>query len=184
MSRLTVNVLDLTIYVCDVNNTLQYKPFVKPSSLGVPLSSESLHLPSVHRWPIGENARLARISSNPADYLVARRGRAQRLANYYSDEQVIDEVMSTNAFKGYRSRRSAAQLELFSKTTWFVLPGHPLWRNCNLNWLMDSVINHPSMKSLWLCKHVVPLPVVKCSWTNPTRHFHLCLRDVNKKHVI
>ena len=53
--------------------TLDYKPYFKPSGLGIPLSPSSAHIENVHKiWPIGYIRRLSANSSTHDDFKSAK----------------------------------------------------------------------------------------------------------------
>ena len=75
---------------------LDYKPYIKPTSLGMVLNVSSAHVPIIHeQWPLAEAKRFQRLSSSRGHYEVSRDLLIQRLVKFDSHPHVITNIKNT-----------------------------------------------------------------------------------------
>ena len=91
--------LDVAFFKGDTWNRskqLDYKPFIKPSSLGMVLNSTSNHVPTIHeQWPLAEIKRYQRLSSTRGHFEVARDLFVQRMKKFDAQDHVIASIHNT-----------------------------------------------------------------------------------------
>ena len=176
--------LDIEIY--KNGGRLNWRPFIKATSLGIPLHETSNHHNSLHAaWPTGYLYRLARHSSTYHGYANAKRIFIERLEEYNFCPVIIARLKSLNAFWRTRRDHVAGEPEERHRRTWLVLPSHPLWHQAGIAAVLNDFTspNGNLWHSLWEVAgqsaptRAVSMPSLAVSWRNDDKHLYLRLRN-------
>ena len=132
--------LDVTFFKGDTWNRskqLDYKPFIKPSSLGMVLNSTSNHVPTIHeQWPLAEIKRYQRLSSTRGHFEVARDLFVQRMKKFDAQDHVIASIHNTfprdrkqvdQATSLRHWHRILQKMESNKNCVWLPFPFHTAW---------------------------------------------------------
>ena len=165
-SLISLDWLDVTTFID--GNHLKYRPFVKPSQLGVPLLPSSQQAPAVHRsWPYAELGRLRRNSSSLYDYIVSKQQFLHRLQSYGYPMHWIRDLMH------HTHRKSLRRVD--ANNVFCILPWHPALAGMFRFW--KEYCMHPISKAfvagLTVQPHNFPY---KFGWKNPGPHLIFVLR--------
>ena len=97
-----------------------WRPYRKPTAVGVPLHHSSAHPPTVHKsWPISEVSRVYKLSSTAEQFLLAKKELLSRWRAFYMRPEIL---ASADAWKPSRAiRRDGAT----NKVIRLVLDFHP-----------------------------------------------------------
>ena len=156
----------LNVKVYRVRNYLHYRPFVKPSSSGVPLSACSAHPNHVHAmWTIGRLGVLAAHSSSFFGFEAARANFIKRLKYFnfpraltkhlekedpYTRGRVRDILAfpsETRAPVPWCSFLNRTRLGEFSPF-WIPIPWHPCWFRAGFNSVIRTLTSGPVWRQL------------------------------------
>ena len=141
--------LDLTIAKpADNSRRLQYWPYFKATSLGVPLGTRSAHPFSLHRsWPRAYCFRLAAHSSSRKHYMKARATFIGRLKQSFFEESIIKELQDLNAWSVLRRRNLLPRPPRPPRTgegiLWLVVPAQTLWVRSGLTKVTADFLKEP-----------------------------------------
>ena len=189
-----VQFLDLTVEKQE--NKLAYSPFIKPSSLGVPLTTGSAHPKTVLRtWPLAYNNRLGQNSSSSERYHVAKARFVSRLEASYMCPVVVKSVVDTDAFSDLRRKRRLAFFLAEASAQhsppprepvhWVVLPFHPLWAEIGgLARVVRGATQGLEARMLWALANQGAYNTssswqLRITWSNEMKHLFLRLRHIN-----
>ena len=88
-----VQMLDIFIYKGDrfhSSGRLDWRPFIKPTSRSVPLTSSSMHSRHIHQsWPVAEISRMHQLSLHQSDFDFFKQIKIDRFVAFGLDEQVV-----------------------------------------------------------------------------------------------
>ena len=96
ISRRSVPMLDIEVSIPSPDRLcfLSWKPYFKPSSKAVALSTSNCHHPSVHNWPAADLTWLARKSQNRHDFEEAKLRSAMNLIRQSHDPKQIYNLLA------------------------------------------------------------------------------------------
>ena len=157
VSAESVTMLDLTVCKSSTcSGYLKWRPYFKPSSRAVPLSTSSHHHNGVHGWPAADLCRLARNSSTLSDFEHAKLFCIKQLMGKHHDPSRILDMMASHPFNNNMCKPSFFLTEFGSQSL------------CSLS-LMDSTVltivltHHPSVNSSSLGSRTRALCAEYCS---------------------
>ena len=100
-----------------------HRPFVKPTSKGVPLSESSVHKRSTHvSWMKGEIQRLSRLSTNHDDFVFAKGQFLDRLKLHFVSQSAFARLTNYDPYLGNLLRSSRESPSSTKKHWTLVLP--------------------------------------------------------------
>ena len=161
-----MTLLDLYIYTC--GERLEWRPHVKPTSLGVPLCPSCAHPPHVHEmWC---KARINTPAAHSSQYLGFKAARDEfvgRLRKYHFSSDITCELERDDCFTRSVVRRALAQIPTVSEPEpaepstfvnmhrvsgyapfWFPITWHPLLGRARLQRVLKYVGPHAEMRRL------------------------------------
>jgi hypothetical protein len=185
-SPTSIEFLDLCVYRPQNSSVLHFKPHVKPTSLGIPLSVDSAHVPSIcKRWPISYIFRLAMNSSTMSEFAIAKKRFINRLVEHKYPPAYISSFMVCNPWSGVPKSHNFPQVCRSSKNKmWLCLEGHPLWQSLNLTSYANIVASDPEMLFRWRtlkCNFPCDFPFdfsIGVAWRLPGQHYSVHLRKL------
>ena len=189
-SQWQVTFLDLAIYRTPNNPKIQYRPHIKPSSLGIPLHPSSGHPRILHEsWPAAYHSRLAQNSSTKVGYLKAKQVFVNRLISFDISAQITSEIAATDAWTLARRREEVRSTALGEQPLpppaqpqlWLVLPSHPAWWKAGLARVLANARSDPLLQALWgMSGQAAPnnptAPLIRICWKNAVCHMFVTLR--------
>ena len=154
----SANFLDTTVVVATAR--LLVKPFRKPTSVALPLSTTSAHDPCVHvSWPPNMVMRLRRLSSTRE---IAEHAKSELIRWFKASGaprcliaylQQIDPWLSES-----RSYKAINRLYL-------PLPFHPVWAK-HMKWAITSSNQNDDLQYLYQMSFRKEMPQIAPSWRN------------------
>jgi hypothetical protein len=154
VSQKVVQMLDLRL----TNNkgTISTSVAIKPTAMGMPLSSESIHPLSVHEsWTRAYVHRIIRLTSNKDDALRMIDSFIKRLRDHFHSDSILD--MLTQCREDYKNgiqlnNRKREQVQESDKARdWLPMPYHPGFSKYLTSRL--QVANNISARTLWGLGH-------------------------------
>jgi hypothetical protein len=125
-SLVSVPFLDLTVFKTAPereSSLLSWRPYIKPTARHVPLSTESLHPPSVHRsWPKAEMLRMTRRSATSAMAVSWRSHKLQRFQHFMLSPSVLQDCRTWRARSGAEVAKHWCSKPSLSTKVRLVLP--------------------------------------------------------------
>ena len=123
-----------------VGLTIQTKPYVKPTSLGMPLSCESAHPHHVHQsWPRAVISRLSTYASTQGAAEAAKQLIVTRFHRHFTTHGLLRLLLDTpvggNRRCPLQAVESSNRLLLAAESSerlnrvWCTIPYHPVWAN-------------------------------------------------------
>ena len=139
----SVEMLDMTAFHNPAGEAtgLRVKPFFKPTGRNIPLSINSAHSTGVHKWPIGEMARLASISSSRDLFNDAR----HKLLQHYRMHSVPNRVLTACEafeFRPHFGARVASSVIPTFRTFTIVMTFNPWFVDAQFGKAMADVLEH------------------------------------------
>jgi len=128
ISSLGINFLDVHLYF-DSSGSIQYKPYIKPTSLGIPLSCSSAHNAPIHlAWPKAALKRYYALSSTIESYHEARDVLIQRLRSFGASRGLLRALTEFDPGAKLVTKKSNKE-----KSIWWPLPWHPAWASAQFD---------------------------------------------------
>lgn len=120
-----VTFLDLEVYKGQAS--WKARPFIKPTNLGIPLSTSSSHPRSIHlSWPKGVLRRLATLCDSQGDMDKVHRIFTERLHQFFHHPKVVIQVSAMELQPSRARTRRGNMVGTREKTPmWCVIPYHP-----------------------------------------------------------
>ena len=180
-SRWRVTFLDLEITANHTSGRLDFRPFVKPTSLGIPLSDTSAHAPTVHlSWPLAYARRLSLCSSTSSAFGDAKSVFVRRLRRHLANERVVAAVSQWKpSLRPTTTRADPARDSVF----WVPLPYHPLWARTKLDRFLHDFFSSPAIVGLWALANSAHrpgppprFPTLRIAWSNGAKPLGMWLR--------
>ena len=157
----SVDYLDITIEKCLATSTYTTKPYFKPSSLGIPLSTSSAHNPMVHHWPLARIKNFGRYSSSPKDAAIAKDIFIQRFIDHGAPTHFIAALQATcpepklsiggisklkaqQKFHQQQNKHWKPSLEW-----WLPLSYHPLWGKAKIQRRLQQFLSQSQSRAWW-----------------------------------
>lgn len=167
-SQDSVTMLDLQIRVVQNQShwLLDFQPHFKPTSLQVPLSSCSFHNPSIHiTWPFNQLKRLAYLSSKEESFLAAKKLFVQRFTRAGEPKCLVNALLRFNPWPPQKNF-VGPRLEVPTRKLWVVFPFHPIWQSGSLKIGLNTFVQSPFAKQLWLALFGEEPVEVGIAWMN------------------
>ena len=130
---------------------MDFEVFLKPSSLGQIVNTDSFHLWKTHKaWPRAEVGRFLRRSSSSANFETAKKIFIEILHLYGVDEQVIQTITNFRACSKMQLLRDTyirafekwqSRLHDKAQTVWLPLPYHPVWEESGVGGMLRSLMH-------------------------------------------
>ena len=183
VSKSEVQMLDLTVSKSRFTlDTLQWRPFFKPSSRTVPLSMSSCHHNMVHSWATNGLVRLSRNSCCSFDFEVAK---AKYLTNLFAAHLEHSRIISTMAFNPFQQRALASVVarnfsvchrpERTPIQITLVLDYHPFWNLGGLQHALSQLCErHNDFCMFFWGSHLS----IRVAWRNAGPTLALTLRSL------
>ena len=128
ISSLGINVFDVHLYF-DSSGSIQYKPYIKPTSLGIPWSCSSAHNAPIHlAWPKAALKRYYALSSTIESYHEARDVLIQRLRSFGASRGLLRALTEFDPGAKLVTKKSNKE-----KSIWWPLPWHPAWASAQFD---------------------------------------------------
>ena len=183
-----------------------FRPFVKPSSTGVPLSVTSSHPDHVHRmWTRSRVAVLAKMSSHYLCFSGAKEDFLRRLRKFHFPLDIVRELEGLHSFT---DRRVSALLASYSPRLrhrdrpssfvlcsnrageescfWIPLPWHSVFRQAGFSRIIKTMTEEPLFGDLLLqadgrrCNDPETRIQLRIAWMLRSQSFMASIRDLNK----
>ena len=168
MSLSSVVMLDLTLKAVSdgPRHWVEFRPHFKPTSLQVPLSTQSFHHWNIHTaWPFNQIRRFAMLSSSRTAYEAAKQLLVQRFVDAGEPRSLVDSLRLYNPWTSSKSTDACEQLSCPRKL-WLVIPYHPVWASSGLCTAISKYVLSPFATVLWSkCFSCEPRPV-GLAWKN------------------
>jgi hypothetical protein len=166
VSGTSCKMLDLRIWW---DTAFYTKVEIKDTAMGMPLSHESNHAPSIHfNWPKAYIQRLYSLCTTPSDKKAAIETFLARLSSHYAHPRILSSLksFSDSLFRGAISKKPKESIE---NSCWLVIPYHPIFAQCVKEELKTRNVRRD--KFVWYHAfsdvHPVPRePDIMISWTN------------------
>ena len=104
---------------------LKTKPFSKPSTVRVPLMSDSGHPPLSNTWPLAEVARFRGLSTYVADYKYEVGSLVSDLCDYGLSNAMLSKILSYASTRVHVCNSTPKVTK--GRVIVCVLPFHPIW---------------------------------------------------------
>lgn len=185
ISSETVNMLDVTISV-HLNQGkfhLQYKPFFKPTSLHVPLSTTSAHNTStLVSWPFNEIRRLALLSSTRHDFFQAKLTFVSRFIDAFEPMVLVDALLKYDPWHIFKETTPNCKSKKSTVSFWLAIPFHPFWLKSGLQRAINNFLATAYTKDVWrTCSGDADAPVISITWKNCNLHAHAIIAHIAKE---
>ena len=121
-------------------------------TLGRPLGEDSLHHPSIHRWPIVMLRAILRRTPRVGDAVAVKRALIRRFVRCHASTGLVDALARVGSILDANHKFSSASSPVRQdvKACWVVLPFHPVW----FEFVSKSIrefSEDPAMASLLRC---------------------------------
>lgn len=180
-----VDMLDLHVFKgpgWSVSGFLDYRPLIKTTSLGIPLSCDSAHHHAIHSsWTHAEIKRLRCRSSSLDDFNRAKSNFIDRLRRYGFHAHILDRLRDYTPQPGRvpRERTSGdANVDgLRVMTFWCGFPFHPVWASSRLQRSIRAFLQR--RRSVLQCLTAFnSLIDIRLAWKLDGMPFAQCLSNV------
>ena len=123
VSHEKIEYLDCEVWI--ENGTIQSRPFIKPTNLGVPLQDTSCHPAHIHKsWPVSMVRRLGDLSTSHSYAEKAKDILIERFVKHLASPNLIDRLRATST----RQTRPSSRAQHHSgNRMWVTFPFHPVW---------------------------------------------------------
>ena len=175
LSSVSLSWLDVNVAFRPDLQRMVFSPFIKPTSLAIPLSEDSEHHPSVHTsWPKAVLNRFSGNSSFHCDFLAARALLVDRLHRHGASRSLTEATSRYDPWGRTVARRATRYGQI-----WWPLAYHRVWNDAGFNRALEALSEHPYMNALW--NHSFGLgssvPSMNVAWKIGGRHLFSILRS-------
>ena len=170
ISSVGLNFLDVNLFFD--NGRLQSRPYIKATSLGIPLSEGSAHQSSVHcAWPKAMLKRYATLSSHRHYYEVAKAMLMTRLCKYGASLKLLIDI---DQYNPYKKSSSSSRVDA-RNVMWWSMPWHPTWQNASFNKCISDCCEQPRIRNFLTTVNMEPV-TMRVAWSLSGKHLFSVLR--------